>query len=178
MSRSSNRRRRDPFFFRVGRDPQTRFAGGPDEGDSPRQARFPSFFSPLFWGVFPGQATRVAVAGRESLDAGLPGPLPGVFPPPPALPSRPARRTPSRSDGSWSSSRLIRRPLKSIGFAFVPGLRVGAAFKAGSWPRTPSPSFSPFFFRSIPRRSVSPGATFDLGLDLKSSGRVAKCRGF
>ena len=91
------------------------------------QARFSSFFSPLFGGVFPGQATRVAgLAGRESLDAGLPFPL---FPPPPALP---------------------------LGFAFVPGLR-GAAFEAWPWPRTPSPSFSPFFFRSIPRRSVSPG---------------------
>ena len=76
--------------------------------------------------------------------------------PPPALPLRPARRTPSRSVGRSSASRLIRRSLKSIGFAFVPGLR-GAAFEAWPWPRTPSPSFSPFFFRSIPRRSVSPG---------------------
>ena len=55
------------------------------------QARFPSFFSPLFGGVFPGQATRRGgpgggLAGRESLDAGLPGPLPVVFPPPCAPP--------------------------------------------------------------------------------------------
>ena len=119
------------------------------------QARFPSFFSPLFGGVFWSGHTRGGpgggLAGRESLDAGLPGPLPVVFPPPP-LPSR----WPSRSVGRSSASRLIRRSLKSIGFAFVPELR-GAAFEAWPWPRTPSPSFSPFFFRSIPRRSVSPG---------------------
>ena len=117
------------------------------------QARFSSFFSPLFGGVFPGQATRVAV-----LEEALRGEARcrSSFPPPPALPLRPARRTPSRSVERSSPSRLIRRSLKSIGFAFVPGLR-GAAFEVWPWPRTPSPSFSPFFFRSIPRRSVSPG---------------------
>ena len=76
------------------------------------QARFPSFFSLLFGGVFPGQATRVAVLeealrGRESLDAGLPGPLPVVSPPP--LPSRCAppggrRRAPSGAGAAQGSS--------------------------------------------------------------------------
>ena len=125
------------------------------------QARFSSFFSPLFGGVFPGQATRVAVLeealrGEKAWTQGFQAHCRSSFPPPPALPLRPARRTGSRSVGRSSGSRLIRRSLKSIGFAFVPGLR-GAAFEAWPWPRTPSPSFSPFFFRSIPRRSVSPG---------------------
>ena len=125
------------------------------------QARFSSFFSPLFGGVFPGQATRVAVLeealrGEKAWTHSFQARCRSSFTPPPALPLRPARRTPSRSVERSSASRLIRRSLKSIGFAFVPGLR-GAAFEAWPWPRTPSPSFSPFFFRSIPRRSVSPG---------------------
>ena len=95
---------------------------------------------------------------RPFFFSGLGGTRKPVFPPfwggfPwSALPLRPRRR-PSRSGERSSASRLIRRPLKSIGFAFVPGR--GAAFEAWPWPRTPSPSFSPFFFRSIPRRSVS-----------------------
>ena len=145
---SSNGRRRDLFFFGVGRDPQTRFAGGPDEGDHLAGA-FPFLLFPPFLGGFSWSGHTLGgpgggLAGRESLDVGLLGPLPVVFPPPPALPLRPARQTPPRSVGSWSSSRLIRRPLKSIGFAFVPGLR-GAAFEAWPWLRTPSPPFSPFF---------------------------------
>ena len=122
------------------------------------QARFPSFFSPLFGGVFPGQATRVAVLeealrNEKAWKQGFQARCRASFSfPPPALPLRPRRR-PSRSGERSSASRLIRRPLKSIGFAFVPGR--GAAFEAWPWPRTPSPSFSPFFFRSIPRRSVS-----------------------
>ena len=48
------------LFFGVGRDPQTRFAGGPDEGGRLAGA-FPFLLFPPFWGVSPGQATRVAV---------------------------------------------------------------------------------------------------------------------
>ena len=114
------------------------------------QARFPSFFSPLFGGVFPGQATRVAVLeealqGEKAWTQGFQARCRSSSPPPCPPVAPPARQTPSRSVGSWSSSRLIRRPLKSIGFAFVPGLR-GAAFEAWPWPRTPSRRrFPPFF---------------------------------
>ena len=156
---SSNGRRRDPFFSGLGgtRKPVLQVDLMKEIAS---QARFPSFFSPLFGGVFPGQATRVAVLeealrGEKAWTQGFQARCRSSFPPP-ALPLRPVRRTPSRSVGRSSASRLIRRSLKSIGFAFVPGLR-GAAFEAWPWPRTPSPSFSPFFFRSIPRRSVSPG---------------------
>ena len=102
------------------------------------QARFPSFFSPLFGGVFPGQATRVAVLeealrNEKAWKQGFQARCRASFSfPPPALPLRPRRR-PSRSGERSSASRLIRRPLKSIGFAFVPGR--GAAFEAWPWPR-------------------------------------------
>ena len=71
------------FFFGVGRDPQTRFAGGPDEGDHLAGA-FPFLLFPPFWGGFPWSGhTRGGLGGglaeRESLEAGVPGPLPGVF---------------------------------------------------------------------------------------------------
>ena len=129
------------FFFGVGRGPQTRFAGGPD-GDRLAGA-FLFLLFPPFWGGFPWSGhTRGGpgggLAGRESLDAGLPGPLPVVFPPPPCPPV-----APRQADALALRREVIRRSLKSIGFAFVPGLR-GAAFEAWPWPR-------------IPRRSVSPG---------------------
>ena len=137
------------------------------------QARFPSFFSPLFGAVFPGQATRVAVLeaalrNEKAWKQGFQARCRASFSfPPPALPLRPRRR-PSRSGERSSASRLIRRPLKSIGFAFVPGR--GAAFEAWLWPRTPSPSFSPFFFPIDPSQEREPARPSSASTWKKRSG--------
>ena len=75
-----------PFFFSgLGGTPQTRFAGGPDEGDRLAGA-FLFLLFPPFWGVFPGQATRVAVLeealrGEKAWTQGLQARCRSSFPP-------------------------------------------------------------------------------------------------
>ena len=87
---SSNGRRRDPFFSGLGgtRKPVLQVDLMKEIAS---QARFPSFFSPLFGGVFPGQATRVAVLeealrGKKAWTQGFQARCRSSSPPP--LPSR------------------------------------------------------------------------------------------
>ena len=145
------------FFFGVGRDRKPVLQVDLMK-EIASQARFPSFFSPLFGGVFPGQAAwrswrRPCRARKPGRRASRPA---GRLPPPPCPPVAPRQ----------ADAIALRRELEQLKahpsaveidrLRFRAGLR-GAAFEAWPWPRTPSPSFSPFFLRSIPRRSVSPG---------------------
>ena len=142
---SSNGRRRDPFFFGVGRDPQTRFAGGPDEGDRLAGA-FPFLLFPPFWGGFPWSGhTRGGpgggLAGRESLDAGLPGPLPVVFPPPPCPPVAP------RQADALALRREVERLQAHPSIVEIDRLQGSAAppSKRGRGRGPPRRRFPPFF---------------------------------
>ena len=166
---SSNGRRRDPFFFSGLGGTRKPVLQVDLMKEIASQARFSSFFSPLFGGVFPGQAARVAVLeealrGEKAWTQGFQARCRSSFPPP-ALPLRPARRTPSRSVKRSSASRLIRRSLKSIGFAFVPGLRSVAVAE------DPLTVVFPLFFPIDPSQECEPRPTFafDLGLDLEKA---------
>ena len=155
----STGRRREPFFFGVGRDPQTRFAGGPDEGGRLAGA-FPFLLFPPFWGVFPGQATRVAVleealrnekAWKQGFQARCrtsfsfpPSPCPPVAPQAEAIALRREVERLQAHPSAVEIDRLRfrarpRRRLRSVAVAEDPLAVV----------------FPLFFFRSIPRRSVS-----------------------
>ena len=167
---SSNGRRRDPFFFFSG-------LGGTRKPvlqvdlmkEIASQARFSSFFSPLFGGVFSGQATRVAVLeealrGEKAWTQGFQARCRSSFPPP--LPSRCA--PPGGRPRAPSASRLIRRSLKSIGFrARAPRRRLRSVAVA----EDPLAVVFPLFFPIDPSQECEPRPTFtfDLGLDLEKA---------
>ena len=118
------------------------------------QARFSSFFSPLFGGVFPGQATRVAVL-EEALRGEKAGrsasrPAAGRLSPPPCPPVAP------RQADALALRREVERLQAHPSIVEIDRLRFRARAPRRRL-RSVAVSFSPFFFRSIPRRSVSPG---------------------
>ena len=89
---SSNGRRRDPFFFSGLGGTRKPVLQVDLMKEIASQARFSSFFSPLFGGVFPGQATRVAVLeealrGEKAWTQGFQARCRSSFPPcPPVAP--------------------------------------------------------------------------------------------
>ena len=125
------------------------------------QARFPSFFSPLFGGVFPGQATRVAVLeealrGEKAWTQGFQARCRSSFPPPPCPPVAP------RQADALALRREVERLQAHPSIVEIDRLRFRARaprrrLQSVAVAENPLAVVFPLFFRSIPRRSVSPG---------------------
>ena len=123
------------------------------------QARFPSFFSPPFWGGFPGQATRLAVLeealrGEKAWTQGFQARCRSSSPPPcPPVAPRQAdaialRRELEQLKAHPSAVEIDRLRIR----ARAPRRRLRSVAVA----EDPLAVVFPLFFRSIPRRSVSP----------------------
>ena len=127
------------------------------------QACFPSFFSPLFGGVFPGQATRV-----------LPAPLPVVFPPPPCPPVAP------RQADALALRREVERLQAHPSIVEIDRLRFRARaprrrLRSEAVAEDPLAVVFPLFFPIDPSQECEPRPTFDLGLDLEKALGPAAC---
>ena len=129
------------------------------------QARFPSFFSPPFWGGFPWSGhTRGGLggglAGRESLDAGLPGPLPVVFPPPlPPVAPRQADTIALRRELEQLKAHPSAVEIDRLRFrARAPRRRLRSVAVA----EDPLAVVFPLFFPIDPSQECEPRPTFDL----------------
>ena len=108
------------------------------------------------------------LAGRESLDAGLPGPLPVVFPPPPCPPVAP------RQADALALRREVERLQAHPSIVEIDRLRFRARaprrrLRSVAVAEDPLAVVFPLFFPIDPSQECEPRPTFDLGLDLEKA---------
>ena len=136
------------------------------------QARFPSFFSPFFGGVFPGQATRVAVLeealrGEKAWTQGFQARCRSSFPPPPCPPVAP------RQADALALRREVERLQAHPSIVEIDRLRFRARaprrrLRSVAVAEDPLAVVFPLFFPIDPSQECE-RPTFDLGLDLEKA---------